>query len=118
MSGNDGAGIPTDAWDPDAAEDFHAAFVVAPPLVYDPELQVAGVDVSLLGRLPTRAHGLVGFCLGGHPAAECLLDATGSGTEHDIVVAIDESHPCHRRFAERLRLMIKPGRPVHVVALP
>ena len=86
--------------------------------MYDTELHVAAVDVSLTGRLPPGGSGLVGFCLGGHPPAECLLDATGSGTDHEIVVAIDESLPRHRRFAERLRFTIKPERPLRVVPLP
>jgi hypothetical protein len=97
--------------------EFAPVFVVRPPLMYDLSLQLAAIDVAVGGRPPTRTSGLVGFCLGGHPAAECVLDATGRGPDHDIVVAINEELPCHRRFAERFRAMVKPEEPIRIVPI-
>jgi hypothetical protein len=97
---------------------LRAGFVVKPPFVYDTQTGVAAIDVSLTGRTPTRASGLVGICLGGHPAAECLLTATGSGADHEIVVAIQESLSRHQLFARRFREIIKPETAMHVVAIP
>jgi hypothetical protein len=96
---------------------FNPTLVVTPPFIFDTEGGVTAVDVSYSGRLPNRS-GLVVVCFGGHPAAECLLDATGSGTDHEIVVAIDESRPHHRQFVLRLRGMVKPKKPIRVIPLP
>jgi hypothetical protein len=92
-------------------------FVVVPPFIYDVQSGVAAIDVSLAGRAPTRTGGLVGICLGGHPPAECLLPATGSGAHHEIVVAIEETLPRHQFFAKRFREIIEPEKPIHVVAI-
>lgn len=92
--------------------------VVLPPFVVDTELRVTAVDVGLSGRLPHATSGQVAICLGGHPAAECLLDATGSGATHDVVVAIDESQPRHHQFADRIRRMVTRETPVLIVPLP
>jgi hypothetical protein len=96
----------------------YRAVVVRPPFVVDTQLGVTAVDVSLSGSLPTPTSGLVALCLGGHPPAECLLEATGSGPDHQIVVAIDETQPGHHQFAVRLRGMFKPEEPIHVIPLP
>jgi hypothetical protein len=92
--------------------------VVKPPFVSDTESGVTAVDIALSGRVPVRASGLAAICFGGHPATECLLNATGAGRDHQIVVAIDETQPHHRHFALRLRGMIKPEIPVRIISLP
>lgn len=91
--------------------------VVTPPFIFDTEGGVTAVDVSCSGRLPDRS-GRVAICFGGHPAAECLLDATGSGSDHEIVVAIDRSQTRHHQFVLRLRGMVKPEKPIRVIPLP
>lgn len=97
---------------------FNRSIVVIPPFVFDSELGVTAVDVAVTGQLPKRTSGRAAICFGGHPPAECLLDITGSGTDHQIVVAIDPTQPRHQRFALRLRHIIKSQRPVHVIPLP
>ena len=109
---------PTDGIQEGLPTPFNPTVVVSPPFVSDTELGVTAVDVSLSGRLPNPTSGLVAICFGGHPPAECLLDATGSGMDHQIVVAIDETQPRHRQFAVRLRGMVKPEMSVHVIPLP
>ena len=97
---------------------FDRTIVVIPPFVFDSELGVTAVDVAVTGQLPKRTSGRAAICFGGHPPAECLLDITGSGTDHQIVVAIDPTQPRHHKFAHRLRDIIKSERPIHVIPLP
>jgi len=97
---------------------FGPTIVVRPPFVSDTESGVTAVDVAISGRLPNRASGLAAICFGGHPAAECLLNANGAGMDHEIVVAIDETQARHHHFALRLRGIIKPEIPVRMIPLP
>lgn len=71
---------------------FWRPVVVRPPFVVDTQLGVS--------------------------AFECPLDPTRSGTDHQIVVAIDQTQPCHHQFAVRLRGMFKLKELIHVIPLP
>lgn len=91
--------------------------VIRPPKVIAPDLDVVAFDLTFgaSGRIPAQAPLL---CLGGHPAAECLLQVEGTGQTHPVSIAIDRSSHSHLLMIERMRELFDPSLEIQVVQRP
>ena len=77
---------------------FDRTIVVTPPFVFDSESGVTALDIVLAGQPSKRASGRAAICFGDHPPPNASSNITGSGADHEIVVAIDPTPPRHHTF--------------------
>lgn len=93
------------------------SLIVRPPYVIAPDLNVVAFDLTCGATEPIPAQAPI-VCLGGHPAAECLLEIDGSGQTHRIAIAVDRSSPRHRLMVERIKELFDPSADIQVVGRP
>lgn len=95
----------------------NTSLVVRPPYVIAPDIDVVAVDLTFGAseRIPAQAPML---CLGGHPAAECLLEVEGTGQTHRAAIAVDRTSPSHLLMIERIKELFDPSVEIQVVHRP
>ena len=91
------------------------ALIINPPWIIAPDIGAVAVDVTHGAPSAGISAATPLFCLGGHPAQECLLDVRGSGPNHDAVVSICDLAPERVRFLERLAALLRPTVPLQVL---
>ncbi len=90
------------------------SLIVRPPYLIAPDLNVVAFDLTFGAIEPIPAQAPI-VCLGGHPAAECLLEIDGYGRSHRIAIAVDESSPRHRLMVKRIKELFDPSADIQVV---
>lgn len=85
--------------------------------VVAPDIDVVAFDPTFGASQRIPAHAPM-LCLGGHPAAECLLGVDGSGQTHQTAIAIDRSSSRRRLMVDRIRELLDRSVDIRIVELP